>query len=477
MRISLALVTIATGGGMATALLAAGEAPQSWPQFRGTNAAGVAESARPPVKVGPSEALLWKVEVPWSPSSPAIAGERIFLTTFVDGELQTRCHSCADGSLLWSQNVKPATLEVFHRSDGSPAAATPATDGKRVVSYFGSFGLLCYDLDGKELWRHPLPVALSGGGFGSGTSPVIAGNLVLLNRDQDENSSLLAVDLETGKTVWETPRPDARGSFGTPIVWKNDGVDEVVLAGGLRIKGYDLMTGAERWKLEGIAAFVCTTPVVGDGMLYFAAWSPGKSDAPWPAWPAFLAKNDKNGDGVIALEEFDTEGRDFARGMDLDHDGKVTKEDWDILLAGNAKAQNTLVAVKPGGRGDISETHVAWKFTRGLPYVPSPLFHDGRVYFVKDGGMMSSLNASDGKAFYTQERLGAIGSYYASPVIADGRIYIASVPGKLSVVKAGGDKPEILHQVDMGERIFATPAPVGDRLYLRTEKHLWAFGK
>src|SRR5206468_8503827 len=129
------------------------------------------------------------------------------------------CYDGKDGRLLWSRGVRPAKLELFHNTEGSPAAATPAADGQRVVSYFGSFGLIGYDYKGKELWRHPLPVALSGGSFGSGTSPVIVRDHVLLNRDQDQNSSLLAVDVKTGKTIWEAPRPDAHGSFGTPILW------------------------------------------------------------------------------------------------------------------------------------------------------------------------------------------------------------------------------------------------------------------
>jgi outer membrane protein assembly factor BamB len=140
-----------------------------------------------------------------------------------------------------------------------------------------------------------------------------------------------------------------------------------------------------------------------------------------------------------------------------------------------AKSQNLLVAVQPGGKGDITETHVAWKATRGLPYVSSPLLYDGRVYLIRDGGMMSSFDAKTGRPYYLQERLEATESYYASPVAADGRIYVASVPGKLSVIKAGGDKPEILHQANFGERIFATPALAGDRLYLRTQTKLYAF--
>jgi outer membrane protein assembly factor BamB len=320
-------------------------------------------------------------------------------------------------------------------------------------------------------------VALSGGSFGSGTSPIIAGKRVFLNRDQDQGSSLLAVDIDTGKTVWETARRDTTGSFGTPICWKNEGVDEVVLGSSSRIKGYDLKTGDERWVVEGIPSFVCTTPVVGDGLLFFAGWSPGKADAPWPPWEATLAKHDRNKDGAITFDEFEASDRDFARGMDANHDDKITKSDWDLILARIARSENVLLAIKPGGRGNISQTHVAWKFNRGLPYVPSPLLYDGRLYLVRDGGMISSLDAKTGKPFYTQQRLGAIGSYYASPVAADGRIYVASLSGKLTVLKAGGDQPDILHQADFGERIFATPALVGDRLYLRTATRLWAFGK
>jgi len=179
---------------------------------------------------------------------------------------------------------------------------------------------------------------------------------------------------------------------------------------------------------------------------------------------------------VIALEEFDAGSRDFSRGLDRDHDGNITKEDWEVLLASAAKAENVVLAIRLGGKGDISKTHVAWKYGRGLPYVPSPLFYEDRLYYVKDGGMLTSLDAKTGTPIYAQQRLDAIGSYYASPVAADGRIYIASLPGKLTVVKAGGDKPEILHQAEFGERIFATPALVGERLYLRTAGHLWAFG-
>ena len=448
----------------------------NWPGFRGPNCSGVAERARPPVKIGPTNSVLWATEVPWSPSSPCIWGERIFLTTFWQGQLETRCYDRRSGQLLWSHGEKPEKLEPFHKTEASPAAATPATDGRRVVSYFGSIGLICHDLEGKELWRHPLPVALSGGSYGSGTSPVIARGLVVLNRDQDRDSSLLAVDVETGNTVWEAPRPEASGSFGTPIIWQNEGVEEVVTPGCVRLKGYELKSGKEDWLVTGVTSFACTTPVIGGGLLFFAGWAPGKSDAPWPSWDNFLAQYDKNKDGEITFDELPEGERDFMRGLDVNHDGKITKADWDLVMAQNAKGDNVVVAVEPGGHGDITQTHVGWKFKRGLPYVASPLCYEGRVYLIRDGGLLSSFDAKTGKPYYLEERLGASGSYYSSPVAADGRIYLASLAGKVSVVKAGGDKPEILHQASFGERIFATPALVGEGFYLRTRSRLYALG-
>ena len=449
-----------------------------WPQFRGPNCSGVSESAKPPIEFGSGTNQLWKISVPPGASSPCVWGDRIFLTAFDGGKLETHCYQRHDGKLLWKRDAKAEALEEFHSTEGSPAASTPATDGKRVVSYFGSCGLICYDVAGKELWRHPLPVAQTVGGFGSGSSPLIAGGLVLVNRDQLKNCSLLAVDLRTGKKAWETARPDVTQSFGTPILWKNGDADEVVMSGSLKLKGYDLRSGAERWSLTGMPSFTCTTPVVGEGLLFFAGWAPGKSDGAMPSFEDMAKGADKDHDGAISLAEAKAAGLDgFFKSMDMNGDGKLTAEDIDSLKAMMAKGENVLVAVKPGGKGELPASRVAWKQTRGLPYVPSPLHYRGRVYLIRDGGLASCYDAKTGEPYYQQERLDAIGSYYASPVAADGRIYVASLNGRVTVLAAGGAQPKILHQADFGERISATPALVENTLYLRTPTSLFAFGK
>ena len=466
---------------LAISLAAAGAASGAerwWPQFRGPNACGVSESAKPPVDFGPGTNQIWKISVPSGASSPCVWGDWIFLTAFDNGKLQTLCYQRRDGKLLWKHDAKADAIEDYNTSEGSPAASTVATDGKRVVSYFGSCGLVCYDTKGKELWQYPLPVAQTAGGFGTGCSPVILDGLVLVNRDQVKDCSLLAVDLRSGKKVWQAARPDVKQSFGTPIFWKNEGADEVVMSGSFRLKGYDLKTGAERWTLGGMPSFTCTTPVLGDGLLFFAGWSPGKDASSKMSFDYFAKKADKNGDGVITPEELNAAGMgSFFKALDFNGDGKITADDIDSMNAMLAKGENVLVAVKPGGHGALTEQQVVWKQTRGLPYVPSPLHYDGRVYLVRDGGMVSSFDAKTGQPYYQQERIDAIGNYYASPVAADGRIYVTSLNGRVTVLAAGGELPKVLHHADFGERITATPALVGKALYLRTATAMFAFGE
>jgi outer membrane protein assembly factor BamB len=373
--------------------------------------------------------------------------------------------------------VTPEKLEPVHQRLGHPASPTPATDGQRVYVYFGSFGLLAYDYDGKEVWRRPLPMPVIE--YGTSSSPILAGGLLVVNCDQDLNSYLLAVEPATGKTVWRAERPEFPRGFTTPFLWRLDGVQELVVAGTVWLKAYDVWDGQERWKVRGLTRVVCPSPIAGEGLLFMAAWSPG-ADAGnrivMPPYAEFAREHDRNKDGVFGRDEVPN-GPFLERfsQLDVNKDKAISEAEWKNMEQIFAQAQNCLLAVRPGGRGDITATHVVWRQTRGLPYVPCPLYYRGRVYLVKDGGLVSCYQANNGHPVYLEERLGALGDYYASPVAADGRIYAASLNGAV-VVFAAGDTLEVLARNNLGESVLATPAILEDKLYIRSATQLWAFG-
>src|SRR6266542_2830446 len=220
-------------------------ATASWPQFRGQNSSGVARKDKPPVRFGAETNLLWKVEAPPGLSSPCLADDRIFLTAFENEKLFAFCVDRRDGKELWRREAPPGKPQEVHQVS-SPAVATPVTDGHRVYVYFVPFGLVAYDLNGKEQWRKAVPI-----GFvmnGSGTSPAITGDTIVLNCDQDEGESfLLAVEARTGKMRWQTSRAGSIASYTTPITWRRGAQEDVVVCGSSRVTGYELRTGKERW--------------------------------------------------------------------------------------------------------------------------------------------------------------------------------------------------------------------------------------
>ncbi|MBI3877725.1 MAG: PQQ-binding-like beta-propeller repeat protein [Verrucomicrobia bacterium] len=451
-------------------------AESNWPQFRGPGGLGIG-TGKPPVEFGPEKNVLWKVAVPHGHSSPCIWGGKIFLTGLNNGKLETLCLDRADGHVLWRTAAPADKIEPTHRI-GSPASQTPCTDGERLYVYFGSFGLLAYDLDGKELWRKPLPLPIVE--FGTGASPILAGGNVIILCDQDMNSFLLAVNARTGKEVWRTDRSEFRRSFSSPFLWKHDGAEEIIVAGSLWVKSYDVKDGRERWFSRGMARVSNASPVAGDGVLIVSSWNVGGDEGDriaMPPFEQFLAENDKNKDGVLTLDEFPKGPfRDRFSQIDVNKDGRVTHEEYDNMRDMFAKAENQIFAIKPGGHGDITDTHVAWKVNRHLPYVSSPLCANGRAYAVKNGGLASCYDARSGSVIYQAERLDAPGDYYSSAIGADGRIYVASQKGTVVVYDAG-DTLRVLARNEMGEQIFATPAVLDGKIYLRTEKHLFAFGR
>lgn len=473
---SLVLVGILVTTGVAA------DRPLVWPQFRGPGGSGVAEGQKPPVEFGPEKNVRWKVAIPAGMSSPIVAGEYLVLTAFEDGKLFTIAYRRADGKEAWRRQAVAKGIERFHKSEGSPAASTPATDGERVVVYFGSCGLICYDLTGKEQWKVEMPPAIIPGNFGSGTSPILTDGLVVLVRDEVNDPRILAFDAVTGSPRWATKRQSAV-SYSTPVTWNTPTGKQVVAAGHGRMIGYDLKTGAEKWYLLGMPSGPCASPVVSGDRLFFAGWSPGGPEDKsfqLPAFDALLKQADAEKDGVLSREKAQkTFAKDMFDAVDMNRDGLITREEWDAVIKFVAEGKNTAFALKPGGTGDVAGSHVIWTKTKGLPYIPSTIVVGGQCVMVKDGGLVTAYDAQSGKEVYLQERAAGSGRYYASPVAANGNIYFTSLDdGAVTVLKAGTPKPEVVaSNPALGERVAATPAIADNTLYIRTEKHLYAFGE
>lgn len=484
---------------LSLALTARLVAAEPWPQFRGPNGAGVAaKEARPPVAFGPDQAVRWKTAVPRGVSSPVVWGDRIFLTGVVDNSIVTLAIDAADGREVWRRPLPAPKLEVTH-GFSSPAAATPCTDGERVYVYTNTFGAMAYDFAGKELWQRPLPMQKVQ--FGSGNSPILAGGRLILLRDGNSaESHLLALDPATGATVWDAPRPFARNSHSTPTVWRHDGIEELIVKGCGRLAAYDAGTGEIRWWINGWGNAAIATAVVGDGLLFTGSKGAGDPSEPPPPelnWEKLVAAYDADKDGALTLEEVPLDVKWHIRKevpataagnsmsirsllksyVDGNKDGKVTKEEWDTDMAAAYSRQNSdrFVAVRPGGTGNVSETHIAWETTKGLNEMPSPLFYRGRVYVVADGGRLTVFRPATGERLLDREPLGAAGLYVGSPVAANGLVYLVNEAGTVTILRAA-DTLDVVARVALGESVRSTPAIVGRTLYVRALERLWAFG-
>lgn len=461
-----------------TALAPVRAADPVWPQFRGPNGmAFAAGKDRLPAEIGPDTNVLWKVELPPGHSSPILWGEHIFLTGVRDKKLLTIALDRGTGKTLWEAEAPYDKLEKVHQI-GSHAQPTPATDGERVISFFGSSGLRCYDFEGKLLWK--LPLGPFKNDLGAGSSPVIAGDLVLLNQDHDIDSFLIAVNKKTGKVVWKTDRSDFAVGYATPVVIEVKGRKQVIVNGSLRVAGYDLETGKELWTVQGMSRAVHMTPTVGpDGTIFAAGWTSGGDDSDRfdvPSFDDMIKMYDGNKNGTLELDEL-PEGPLKSRFSMLDRnkDGHVTREEYDFLRRIFDKATNRIIAIKPGGEGDVSETHVLWSQRKNLPVVPSPLLYEGRLFLVKAGGILTTLDAKTGQAGKSERLPNASGDYYASPVGGDGKVYFVNERGNLTVVSAAEDW-KVLHKARFEENVYGTPAIIDGRIYLRTASQLYCFG-
>lgn len=479
----------------------------SWTEFRGTGGTGVAADSKAPVKL---ETPTWKAPLAPGLSAPVVAAGRVFLTAVEDGRLATWAFDAANGSLLWNKLAPAVPLEKVHAS-GSPAASTPCANAERVWVYFGSFGMICYDHTGVEQWQKPLPTPKSL--YGMATSLIAWKDTIILTLDSDADlpdskmsqSKLMAVRKSDGSIAWETARPLVRSGWSTPSVWKHLGGEELVVLGSGRLTAYDPANGAEKWFTTGFSRETIAQPVSCGGMVFAsAAMLGGVADDqpdPEPFWKAML-HFDADKDGRIARSEItrdftfplrpelapghpgfglplpdDDDARrkrqqdTFGR-MDQDRDDFWTHDEFIANLKFD-RGSPRLIAIRPGGSGELQESQIAWQLSRNIPEIPTPVYHNERLYLVRSGGLLSCLNARDGKVLYT-ERLGAPGQYSASPVIAGDHLYLISNPGTVTVVKTGDTFTEPA-RYNLGEPAFVTPAFDETTVYIRTRSSLLAF--
>lgn len=438
---------------------------------------GVSSGSIPlPDDLSKPESLLWRTELGTGISSPCVHGDRIFLTTFdkATSELATVALNRTTGDLVWKAPVQTTRIEEVHRV-GSPAACTSACDGERVYSFFGSYGLLCYTMDGALLWSRAMGPFQDE--FGASSSPILVDDFVILNEDHDVDCTLMAIDKFTGETRWTAPRDGFTRSYSTPILLETEGERSLVVAGALKLVAYETGTGKPKWWVDGLSRIVDPTPVYADGRIFVATWTPGgdsSSRISMEPYDEALATYDADQDEAIAKTEL-SEGPVLQRffRIDLDQNGKLSRSEWDAHSRVFELAQNTAMAIQPGGIGNVTASAIKWTYRRGLPTVPSSIVYDGVMYMVKDSGIITSLDARTGDLM-KQGRSRGPGNYYASIVAGDGKVYLASEKGVVTVLQAGRDW-SIVSSHDFGERLMATPAISDGRIYIRTDEAMYCF--
>jgi len=390
-------------------------AAEDWPEFRGPSGQGDAGMRRLPTTWSASNNVAWKQSVPghgWS--SPVLKDGRLYLTSAIKGDgktnlsLQTLCFDASTGKPLW--NAEVFSLEGdggYKHEKNSHASPTPLVEDGRIYVHFGHHGTACLDVRGKIIWRNS---SLSYPAVhGSGGSPIIVGNALIFSCEGWDNPFVVALNKLDGKVIWKTVRETSakrKFSFSTPLLIQVAGQSQVISPGSGVASALDPKTGREIWRVR-----------YGDGY----------SIVPRPVY----------GNGLVFIDT-----------------------GWEVP---------SVLAIRPDGEGDVTDTHIAWTLKKGAPQTPSMLLVGDEIYMVSDAGIASCVDAKSG-AVHWQERVG--GNYSSSPIHAHGLIYFQNEEGKCVVVKAG-KAFEIVATNDLGERTLASYAASADSLFIRTESHLY----
>ncbi len=398
-----------------------------WPGFRGPTGQGISNEKNLPIKWSAEDNVAWKVKLPGGGAScPVTLGKHVYLTCYSGYGLDKKepgkqenlrrhvfCINRADGKIVWSKEFMPLLPEhdySRHESDyHGYAASTPITDGDRLYVFFGKSGVYCLDLDGNQIWHSP--VGKNFHGWGSGSSPMLHKNLLIVN-GSSEAGQMVAFDKMTGKEAWRTP--GIGSAWNTPlIVTTPEKEQELVISVNGRVLGINPDTGKELWRADGVKSYVCSSVVAHEGIVY------------------------ATGGGNVTL------------------------------------------AIKTGGRGEVSKTHTLWQAKKGSN-ASSPLLHDGYLYWASEsGGVLHCQDAKTGEFKYSERLKPDAGRIWASPVLADGKLYYVSQFKGVFVVAAQPKFEVVAHNVfkDDNNRSNASMAISDGQLLFRNDQYLYCIGK
>lgn len=460
---------------LAFSSLAAPEArAQGWSRFRGPNGTGTSDATGLPTSFGPQENLRWRTPLPAGHSSPVLGQDAAFLTGADEQGLLVLCLESKTGAVRWERRLERARVQEVYPANGS-ATPSPTTDGTNVYAFFPELGLVSFDAAGRERWRLPLGPFVSF--YGLAGSPILAADSLVILCDQQQGSFLLCVDAATGAVRWRTERKGLIESWTTPILYPSASAPRaIVVLGSFFLCAYSLETGAELWRQGGLGYTPVCSPLLGgepgDALLFASV--PFHAEQPLPGFETLTASYDADKDGKLTPGELgESELGGHFGWVDADKDALIDAREWAFVRDGMSSKDYGMVAFRVGAEG--RELTELWRHKRGLPSIATPLLADGLLYLVKEGGLLTVLDAGSGTELAFQRLEGAAGQYEASPVAADGKVFLASTEGRISVL-AAGHEPRVLDQADLGEPIHATPAIGDGALFVRTEQALYCFG-
>jgi outer membrane protein assembly factor BamB len=396
---------------------------ENWPQWRGPSLNGISGDKHPPVRWSKTDNISWKLSLPaWSGSTPIVWNDRIFLSVAEGGDLALWSVDRARGIPVWKRRLGGGNVRSRKQNMSSPS---PVTDGRRVWAMTGTGIVKAFDLDGNELWARDIQRDYGRFGlfWGYGSSPLLYGDAlyvqVVHGMTTSDPSYLLRLDAATGKTIWRVERPtkarsESHDAYTTPALLRYGTTSEIVVTGGDVVTGHDPATGKELWRASG------------------------------------LNPHDDSSYRIVASP--------VVHG--------------DLILA--PSRERPMLALKPGGRGDVTKSHVLWSFASG-PDVPTPVTDGTYVYVVNDRGIMWCLEATSGREVYGRKRLRPA-TYTGSPILADGKIYVTNEDGLTSVVRAGPTF-EILAENDLDDYTLSSPAVSEGQIFIRTAKFLYSVGQ